>query len=381
VGALITIIGVLVIVMIHESGHFITAKAFGMKATEYFLGFGPKLWSFRRGETEYGIKAIPAGGYVRIIGMNPMEEIAAEEEHRTYRGKPFWQKSIVVMAGVASHFVLAFLLIYVVEVGIGIPDADLPTLEVAQVTVEVAGRPTAAAEAGIEPGDVVAAVDGRPVAGWEEFTEILRSAGPGAGLVLTVEREGETLDLPATLTPRRDPETGEPVVDPDTGSQIGFLGVSPRFERTRVGPLAGIAAAGSGVGQMTADSVRGIGSFAANFGDFVQGVFTGEELRDEDRPISIIGVAQLGEAGQQEGGVGFTLQLLAFFAVFTGILNAIPLYPFDGGHFAVALYEKVRGRHPDVRKLLPIAAAFFLLLLLIGVVTLFLDIADPIDLG
>ena len=118
-GGFITVFGIIAIVMIHETGHFVAAKKFGMKATEYFFGFGPRLWSTQRGETEYGIKAIPAGGYVRIIGMSPLEEVAPEEEHRTYRGKPFWQKSIVVMAGVASHFVIAFILLWTADVVVG----------------------------------------------------------------------------------------------------------------------------------------------------------------------------------------------------------------------------------------------------------------------
>ena len=129
-GGFIVVVGFIIILMIHEGGHLIAAKAFGIKVTKYFLGFGPTIWSFNYGETEYGIKAIPAGGYVKVIGMNPLEDVPFGEEHRTYRVRPFYQKSIVVMAGIATHFVLAFVLIYVANVGIGWPDYQLSLIHI-----------------------------------------------------------------------------------------------------------------------------------------------------------------------------------------------------------------------------------------------------------
>ncbi|MBT8241783.1 MAG: site-2 protease family protein, partial [Acidimicrobiia bacterium] len=128
------VFAVILVVVIHEGGHFAAAKAFGMKATEAFFGFGPRIWSTQRGETEYGIKAFPLGGYVRVVGMNPLEEVDPVDEHRTYRAAPFWKKTVVVLAGIASHFVIAFFILYTVFAFVGTPDADLPTTEVAAVT-------------------------------------------------------------------------------------------------------------------------------------------------------------------------------------------------------------------------------------------------------
>ena len=161
-GPLVVIVGMLLMVVIHEAGHFITAKLFDMKATEAFFGFGPRLWSMTRGETEYGVKAIPLGGYVRIVGMNPFEEVAPEEEHRTYRYKPFWQKTIVVLAGIASHFVVAFLLFYVVSV---VWNTFEPSTEVDSVNqlLVTAGGATDEEPLLLEQDDVLISVDAVPL--------------------------------------------------------------------------------------------------------------------------------------------------------------------------------------------------------------------------
>ena len=368
-GGLIVIVGILVIVMIHEGGHLIAAKAFGMKATEYFLGFGPKIWSFRRGETEYGIKAIPAGGYVRIIGMNPMEEIDPAEEHRTYRGKPFWQKSIVVMSGVASHFVIAFVLFWTANVVVGETDFTSAQLTVAEVIQTQDGEPTAAAVAGLEPGDTIVAFNGSVVDVWSELTEQLR-ANPDHEVVLTIERDGSTFDAVTVLGSRLNSD----------GVAEGFLGVSPRFDRDRDGPLEGVVRSVGDVGVVTRESAQGIWQFLSNFGNVVGAVLGNEEVADEGRPVSVIGLSRLG-AATQRAGLEFTLQLLGFFSIFVGLLNAIPLYPFDGGHFAVAAWEKATGREPDIRKMMPIAAAVVVFLLVLFVLGVYLDIVSPFNLG
>ena len=365
------IIGFVAILMIHEGGHLVAAKAFGMKATKYFLGFGPTLWSFQRGETEYGIKAIPAGGYVRIIGMNPLEEVPPEDVDRTYMSKPFWQKSVVVMAGVATHFVLAFVLLWVAHVIIGEPDRDRPQLEIAQVVPQTDdGSPTAAVLSGIEAGDRVLAVDGVPVATWNELTSILRTH-PNQHILLDVQRDGERLQLGATLTSR---------IDPVTGEELGFLGVSPKVGKSRDNPILGIGRAAGDVVLFTRQSARGMWEFVANFGNFIGAVLGDDDVLDEVRPVSIIGIAQFGAASQR-AGLNFTLELIAYISIFVGLVNAIPLYPFDGGHFAVALYEKVTGRQPDVRKLIPLGAVVLFFLMLVGVLGIYFDIVRPIDLG
>ncbi len=369
-GGIVMIVGLIMIVMIHETGHFVAAKAFNMKATQYFLGFGPRIWSFHRGETEYGIKALPLGGYVKIIGMSALEDVDPEEEHRTYRGKPFWQKTIVVMAGIASHFVVAFVLLYIADVVVGQPDLDAARPVVAEVVLEMDdGTTTPAAAAGLQAGDVFVGVEGAEVTSWDQFTDVLR-ANPDQEVALTVERGGELVTNVVTLTS---------VEDGDTGERRGFLGVRPEFARDRTNPVTAIFTSAADVGTLTVQSVQGIGSFVTGFGDFLNSVFTEEELADDQRPISAVGLVRLG--ADDSFGMDFVLTLLAFFSIFVGVLNAIPLYPFDGGHFAVALWEKLRGRTPDITKLVPVSAAILLFFVVLSLLALYFDIVDPIDLS
>ena len=371
-GGLMVVAGFIAILMIHEGGHLVAAKAFGMKATRYFLGFGPTLWSFRRGETEYGVKAIPAGGFVTIIGMNPLEYVTPEEEGRTYRGRPFYQKSVVVMAGVATHFVVAFILIWTANVLIGRPDPDTPLTEVARVVQETEdGTPTAAVEAGLMAGDRLVAMNGAPVERWSDVTEVLRD-NANRPVRIQVERDGDILTLSGTLTSR---------VDPDTGEETGFLGVSPKIGRARDNPVAGMGTAAGRIAYFTGLSVRGIWELVSNFGSFFNAVFSDEEeVMEEARPVSVIGITQFG-AATQRSGFNYTLELIAYVSVFVGVLNAVPLYPFDGGHFAVAIYQKLTGRQPDIRKLAPVGALVFFFIVMVGVLGVYFDIARPLDFG
>lgn len=367
IGGLIVLFGIITMVMVHEGGHFIAAKATGMKATEFFFGFGPKLWSFRRGETEYGVKAIPLGGYVRIIGMNPYEEVAAEDFGRTYREKPFWQKSIVVLAGVASHFVVAFLLFFLVASVIGTGQATT-TVQSVQPTLE-GGAATPAVIAGIRSGDRIVSIDGMGVDTWPGLVDVI-AAHPGETVDLVVERDGAQLQLETTLAS---------VPDGD-GDTRGFLGVEPVRKTVRVGPIAGIGHAASAIGEATVVSAQGLWSLVSGFGDLVAATISGDTDRiNERRPASPIGLIRIG-AETQQFGLSFTLELVALINIFVGIFNVIPVYPLDGGHFSVALYEKIRGRPADVRKLAPIAAVVVLFMVLLGVLAIYLDIADPFRL-
>lgn len=419
-GPIVIIVGVLLMVIIHEGGHFVAAKFFNMKATEAFFGFGPTLWSMRRGETEYGVKAIPLGGYVRIVGMNPFEEVAPEEEHRTYRQKPFWQKSIVVLAGIASHFVVAFFLFYAVAVAYnavqpstkvafvsdvlvtdggannpipltlqpddqvisvgGVPLAELSPLAskdpgaVIDVVVERDGKmvtlettdnvvPTPAHLLGIQPGDRLVSVDGIPVESWDDFVALAHDR-PGQQAVVAIERDGNVIDFNTTFAAR-----------PRAGGVEGFFGVSPEGIEENIGPIAGIGAAGGLIAETSKLSVEGLFEMVRS----VPRLFSAAvgrntaELADA-RPVSVIGLVRVAQ------GLEFSLFLLAYVNVFVGILNMIPLYPLDGGHFAVALYEKIVGRRADVRKLMPVAAAVFIFIVVIGVLGIYFDIVDPLPI-
>ena len=370
-GGFIVVAGFIIILMVHEGGHLIAAKAFGIKVTKYFLGFGPTIWSFNYGETEYGIKAIPAGGYVKVIGMNPLEEVPSGEEHRTYRGRPFHQKAIVVMAGVATHFVLAFALVYVANVVIGWPDYQSPSLTIANiVSTTDSGDESPAISAGIKVGDRVVSINSVAVEGWHELTSVLRD-NANQFVLIGVQRGEENIKLGATLGSRMDQETGK---------HIGFLGVSPVFSKVRQNPVGGVRDSMVTVLLFAEISIVGLWGFIANFGDLISAISGSTQILDEVRPVSIIGIAQYGSLSQK-AGLSYTLELVAYISVFIGLLNTIPLYPFDGGHFAVAVYEKLTGRSADVRKLVPVGVVVFSIVVFLGVLGIYFDITRPLNFG
>ena len=379
-GPFIMIAGIVLMIVIHEGGHFVAAKYFGMKATQAFFGFGPRLWSTVRGETEYGVKAIPFGGYVRIIGMNPFEEVAPEEEGRTYRVAAFWKKSVVVLAGIATHFVVAFVILFLVGLIYGsiARDADglvLLTTTVGDVseTIRDGSEPSPAAISGVLIDDVIVATDGVPVVTWDDFASFA-SARPGESVVIGVDRQGQLLDLTATLAtverPKRDDqravildEDGEPVME-----TVGFFGVTPLAEREYHGVIGMVGVSLGQMGEAIIQSVNGLWQMVIGFPKLLIATFGGDdEILETVRPVSPIGLVKL--AGPVEG----TLQLLALVNIFVGVLNFVPLYPLDGGHFAVALYEKATGRVPAVEKMMPVAAAVFIFLVSLGLMGLYFD--------
>ncbi|MEA2000526.1 MAG: RIP metalloprotease RseP [Actinomycetota bacterium] len=417
-GPIVVIVGMLLMVIIHEGGHFVMAKLFDMKATQAFFGFGPRIWSTTVGETEYGIKAIPLGGYVRIVGMNPFEEVAPEEEHRTYRQKPFWQKSIVVLAGIASHFVVAFFLFYIVSVTWNTVEPSTEVAQVSQVLVTASGAseevpllledgdsvisldgvalvevptttdkapndvstviidrdgievtvqtndnvvPTPAFVIGLEPGDRLVTVDGILVQDWDHFVEMAH-ARPAQLTAIGVERGDELLTHEVVLAER-----------PSDDGVIGFLGVHPDGEEVDIGPVTGVTTAVGLIGETAKLSVEGLFEMVRQTPKLVGAAFGQDaSVLEEARPVSVIGLVRVAT------GLEFALFLLAYVNVFVGVLNFIPLYPLDGGHFAVALYEKIRGRDADVRRLIPVAVAVFVFIMALGVLGIYFDIVDPL---
>lgn len=420
-GPIVVIVGMLAMIVIHEASHFVMAKYFDMKATEAFFGFGPRIWSTTRGETEYGVKAIPLGGYVRIVGMNPFEDVPPEEEHRTYRGKPFWQKAIVVLAGIFSHFVIAFVLFYIVAVTWnsfepstsvdtasevlvtssgatesislllesddsvisidGVPLADVATTtdkapnELLTVVVVRDGTEivletndnvvaTPAYLIGIGPGDRLVAVDGIAIEDWDQFVE-LAHARPAELAEVQYERDGELVTTEVVFAQRE--------LD---GETIGFLGVGPAGEEIDIGPIEGVTTALGLIRETTVLSLQGLFEMVRKAPELVGAAFGQDTaVLEEARPVSVIGLVRVAT------GLEFALFLMAYVNVFVGTLNVIPLYPLDGGHFAVALYEKIRGRQADVRRLLPIAAAVFIFIMAIGVLGIYFDIVDPLPVA
>ncbi len=384
-GPTVMILGIIAMIVIHEGGHFLAAKSFGMKSTEAFFGFGPTLWSLQRGETEYGVKAIPLGGYVKIIGMNPFEEIPTEDEERTYRAAPFWKKAVVVLAGIFSHFVVALLLLWVVGTvwGVVVFDADgvvqrTTTIAAVSGTVPGTSDTSPASAAGVETDDIIAATNGVPVGTWDEFADFASTHG-GEDVVITVDRGGSTLDLNSTLALLDRPIVvdGEYVLGPDNQpitEEVGFFGVTPAAERESVNVFAMIPRSFSQVAEAMVLSVRGLWDMVIGFPKLVLSLFGGDdEILDTVRPVSPIGLVRL--AGPLES----TLVLLAMVNIFVGVLNFVPLYPLDGGHFSVAAYQKVTGRTPNIERLLPVAAVVFIFLVSLGLMGVYLDIFKPIQ--
>lgn len=375
IGGIAAAVALILFITAHEAGHYFAAKAFKMKVTEFFLGFGPRIWSFRRGETEYGVKPIPLGAYVKVVGMSALEDVDPEDEPRTYRGKPFWQKSIVVLAGVAANFLIAFLLFAGIALAEGDPVLEdgepVPIPVVAAVVSEYEGQPTAAMQAGLEGGDTILAVDGAPVVDWRALQEALQT-NPGREIELLIERDGTEMTVRTTLGSR---------ADPDTGETVGFLGFHPQIATESIGLGTATVRAGRQVVEAVELTFVSFGRLLRldTLGQLVGGVLGGE-VDDEVRPVSPIGIVQIGSQAGAFGIANF-LFILGLVNVILGTLNALPLYPLDGGHFAVALYERVTGRVADVRKLIPIALAVIGLLSLIGLIAILLDIVNPIRLS
>ncbi len=458
---LFIIVGLLISVVLHELGHYLTAKQAGMKVTEFFVGFGPKLWSMQRGEVEYGVKALPLGAYVRIIGMNDLEDIDPADEGRTYREKSYWARLRVVLAGPFMNFAIGFVLLTVLFMTFG------------QATntgwkVDQAQPGTAAKAAGLRSGDRLLSLDGKPVSGFEAFgKEIERRAGDPVHLV--VLRDGKKVALTATVgwiladsgaaklaplaTGDQITEVGKtsvasyaaarqllgdapkglttvqierdgnayttqlhtPIALPADGAH-GFLGISASPRIARQGPIQAVGTAGHQFASLIGGSVQALGRFFSPSGlsHWTHYVITGSgapsqsstagqaalvpidkgapaasasqpvsaNAPENNRILSVVGVLRLGsEAGAE--GAAIVLFLLALINVFLGLLNLVPLPPFDGGHAAVATYEAIReklsGRpyRADMAKLIPVTYAVLVLMGFIFLSSTYLDILHP----
>ena len=380
--ALLVIVALFVMVMLHELGHFVMARRAGMKATEFFVGFGPRLWSIRRGETEYGVKALPLGGYVKIIGMTNLESVPAEDEPRTYRQKPFWGRLGVAVAGSAVHMILGFLLLFVLNTAVGNPlhGRQLPIIESLS---GIEGRPVPAAEAGLEVGDEILALDGAPVVGFEDVRDYVRS-NPGKPIRVEYERDGRRATT--TLTPIEVPVAQEDGQGPATR---GFVGIASRAEAEKVGPVEALGRSASDFGTLFTGTTAALGKLLSfggiqSYADQVQG----KEVPPEEqgnRFLSPVGVYRVAGAAAEQG-IGSVLLLLVLINIFVGIFNMLPLLPFDGGHVSIAVYEAIRSRikgqrhFADVGKLMPVAYVTIALLVIISISSLYIDLARPLEL-
>ncbi len=363
---LIIVAGIVVMVMLHEAGHYFVAKWAGMKATEFYLGFGrPKLFSFRRGETEFGVKPIALGGYVRIIGMTNLEEVDPADEARTFRQGTTGKRLAVILAGVTMNFILAFVLFFIVIAGQG------QVNEGPNTTIQQVVKKSAAATAGLQAGDRVLSADGTTIKNWDQLKSIIERHG-GKPIALVVDRKGNEVQLSAT---------------PKEDSGYGFLGVSPHEQYRSVGVFEAIPESFNTMGKV----LTGTGQAFQHVPD----VFTGLNKvgtpaptsgpgaqQSLERPRSIVGIVDVGS--QIAGNVWGMLALLGLVSFSLGLINLLPVLPFDGGHAAVVVFEsiasKVRRRRVrvDYRKLMPVTTVFMVLFLAFALSTILLDVRDAI---
>ncbi|HVF53189.1 MAG TPA: site-2 protease family protein [Actinomycetota bacterium] len=408
-GLIIFIVAILMVVMIHEAGHFLMAKLFNFKATKFFLGFGPTIWSFKRGETEYGIKALPLGGFVKIVGMNPYEEIDPEDESRSYANKPRWQRALVLLGGPATHWPLAFLILLVLAMSVGFPTGNVSN-EIQAVDVIGSETESPALSAGIEPGDRIVGIDGRRTEEWRDIRAFIRS-NPGEEVHFIVERDGREREVgvelgqaifnaEGALVDYAPP--GETLRSLEPGEEsAGFLGVSPKevYEKESLIPAAGTAA--TITWDFTVQSVKGAGAILAMpFDGELWSAMTADGEREVgEGPIGIVGASRIASGSFAAGRFLELMGLIAGFTVFVGLMNLLPLPPLDGGHLAVLVFEEIKlvpdllklrsnplamaepgfANHPvDIRKLIPLAAAVISFFVVLFIAVLYLDLARPI---
>jgi membrane-associated protease RseP (regulator of RpoE activity) len=396
VGWLIFLVALLFSVMLHETGHFVAAKRFGMKCTQYFLGFGPTVWSFYRGETEYGIKALPLGGFVKITGMTSIDEVDEEDEPRSFRRAPGWQRLIVLGAGSFMHFVLAAVLIFALALGIGV--ANYNTTQAGTVDTCVgttakaetallngaacgpADQKSPAALAGVQVGDTVTSFNGVKVSTFTGLKSQVEKLKAGTVVPFTVERDGRPLHLTAKL-----------VHVPGSGT---ILCVDAGVVFQRQGVVSSVGYVGSGFSQVFTGSVSALGELPAALPNLFK---KDRSTTAAGNVSSVVGAARdTGDAVAADAGwqqkVSFILLLIASLNIFVGVFNLLPLLPMDGGHIAVVLWEMVRRRFArltgrpdpglvDYRKLIPVSAAVFVVLVLFGSVLILADIVNPVNIG
>ncbi len=423
VGLLVFVVGILGSIALHEVGHLVPAKKFGVRVTQYMVGFGPTMWSRVRGETEYGAKWIPLGGYIRMVGMFPprmnregdlvlaasstgpfqsmiedarrtsAEEIQAGEEHRAFYQLSVPKKLVVMLGGPTMNLLIAAVLYAIALAGVGVPSLTMTLDEVAPCvpsTLESECTPSdpesPAAAAGLEPGDVVVALDGVRYEDWTDLVEVVRGQA-GENVVVTVERDGQQIDLPLTVGSTEVPDLD----DPSRTVTAGYVGVVPSVEQQR----SELSAVPEQMWQFVTLSTKAVLSIPSKMVGVWQAAFSDEE-RDRTGPVSVVGVGRFSvTVAEDQSTVGWKtanlLMILASLNMALFLFNLIPLLPLDGGHVAGALYEgarrqiaRIRGRPDpgpvDVARMLPVAYTVAVALIAMSVLLIYADIVNPIRL-
>jgi membrane-associated protease RseP (regulator of RpoE activity) len=427
-GVLLFTVGVAGSIGLHEIGHLIPGKLYDVKITQYFVGFGRTIWSRRRGETEYGLKAIPLGGYVKLVGMLPpapdqdpekvrstptgmfaqlvSDARAAEYEHvnpedhdRLFYRLPWWKRVVIMGSGVTINLVLAFGLFAIVFMGYGISQATTTVGSVSQCVkvVEVGHEAgpctshdpvTPAVAAGLRAGDRIVALNGTRITTYDQLQRLIRANEAGAA-DLVVERGGKTLTLHTNTALNGLPSFN----DPTKTIHAGFLGIRPAVERQR-----------QGIGYVVSTMSEGTWATLKSIGAMPQKVYhvtraaLGLEERDINSPMSVVGAGRVaGEFASDDASSVASrffslLLLLAGLNLFLGLINLVPLPPFDGAGIATTLYEAARrgvarvlGRPDpgavDAAKLLPVTYVVASLLILMTVILVYADIVAPVSIS
>lgn len=390
VGVLAFIAALLISVMVHEFGHYITAKKFHMHVTEFFLGFGPRIWSTKRGETEFGVKAIPAGGYCRISGMSKNEPIAEEIKDRAFYKASAPRRLIVLGAGSFLHFLLGVLLLFTLFAGVGTSQV-LPVVSQVVDCVPsgnncVSSDPISPAKmAGIRSGDRIIGINGETEMSWEEITPVLRSSA-NKDVTLIIIRDSQRQEITVRLAARK--------VD---GEIRGFLGIINEFGLVRESPLKAVESTATATRELFSGSFRALIGLPAQVPSLIRQTFLGEE-RSANGLVGIVGVARATGEATSSGSLtpgeklATFILIVASLNIFVGIFNLIPILPLDGGHMAVAITDGVRrsiarrrGKplpdEIDVERLTPITLIVLVLLIFLTLLLLFADIFNPINLN
>ncbi len=393
-GIVIFVVALLGSVMLHELGHFLTAKKFGMRVTQFFIGFGKTLWSTFRGETEYGVKALPFGGFVKITGMTSLEEVDVADEPRSFRNQPGWQRIIVLAAGSFMHFVLALFLLFVLAIGIGQTNprstviSSISGCVPASASALSSNDPCAghnlgkspAEIAGLKPNDKIVSVAGKRISAWDQLHTVLKGQKAGRTIRMVVQRAGR--DVRVNITPKAVPKWPVP-----------YLGVQSAVQYQRLGFVDSVKFAGTQFAGTLTSSASAIGRLPAALPE----LFSKNRSNTAAGQVSsVVGVGQVtGDVVQAslpwQAKAAVLLLLIASLNVFVGAFNLLPLLPLDGGHLAVVIFERIRawlarlrGRpdpgQVDIQRLVPASMLVFAVLVGLGTLLIAADIFNPVHI-